>query len=186
MDSILPIKKITLAEMEERPLKKLCYNCDQWYVRGHKCKTRKLYLLERADDDEGLDLEEEEEDPTHKEKFDEPLISVHALVGLTSYQTIRVKGHIKRRSVTILIDSRSTYNFLNLDTAKQTRCLIHKTNPLLVAVVDGSKISSSNICRQLQWFMQGTVVHTNMRLLPLSGCEMVLSVQWLATLGPIV
>lgn len=38
----------------------------------------------------------------------------------------------------------------------------------------------------LQWAMQGTVFSSEVRLLPLGGCDMVLGVQWLSTLGPVL
>jgi hypothetical protein len=34
----LKVQKLTRAEMNERQLKGLCYNCDEKYFPGHKCK----------------------------------------------------------------------------------------------------------------------------------------------------
>jgi hypothetical protein len=34
----LKIKKLTRDEMDECQLKGLCYNCDEKYFLGHKCK----------------------------------------------------------------------------------------------------------------------------------------------------
>jgi hypothetical protein len=34
----LKIQKLTRAEMDECQLKGLCYNCDEKYFLGHKCK----------------------------------------------------------------------------------------------------------------------------------------------------
>ena len=42
----IPIKRISLAQMEERKNKRLCYNCDDKWAPGHKCKSAKLFLLE--------------------------------------------------------------------------------------------------------------------------------------------
>ena len=36
--SPLKIQKLTRAKMAERQLKGLCYNCDDIYFPGHKCK----------------------------------------------------------------------------------------------------------------------------------------------------
>lgn len=46
-----PIKRLTPREMELRKEKGLCYNCDEKYVRGHRCQSRQLYLLVGDDDD---------------------------------------------------------------------------------------------------------------------------------------
>jgi hypothetical protein len=40
----LKIQKLTRAEMAERQLKGLCYNCDDKYFPGHKCKEQKLFM----------------------------------------------------------------------------------------------------------------------------------------------
>ena len=44
--SKLPIQKISLAQMEERRKKGLCYNYeDKWHI-GHKCRTPRIFLME--------------------------------------------------------------------------------------------------------------------------------------------
>ena len=42
----IPVKKIIVAQMEERKKKELCYNCDDKWAPGHKCKQATLFLLE--------------------------------------------------------------------------------------------------------------------------------------------
>ena len=72
-------------------------------------------------------------------------ISLNALSGSSNHQTLKLKGYSKKKPITILIDSGSTHNFLDLGTAKQTGCEILTTNPLWVTVADGSKICSRSI-----------------------------------------
>lgn len=55
-EQLLPIKRISQAEMRERQEKKLCYYCDEKYEPGRKCKKRQIFLLEG---DEGDDTMEE-------------------------------------------------------------------------------------------------------------------------------
>ena len=40
----LKIHKLTRAEMAERQLKGLYYNCDDKYFSGHKCKEQKIFM----------------------------------------------------------------------------------------------------------------------------------------------
>jgi hypothetical protein len=40
----LNIQKLTRSEMDERQLKGLCYNCDDKYFLGHKCKEKNLFM----------------------------------------------------------------------------------------------------------------------------------------------
>ena len=42
----IPIKRITPTQMDERRKKGLCYNCDEKWGLGHKCRNAKLFLLE--------------------------------------------------------------------------------------------------------------------------------------------
>ena len=62
----LPLHKLTNAQMEERRKQGLCYNCDEKWHSGHKCKGAKLFLLESWDGEaelkSGVQLVELEED----------------------------------------------------------------------------------------------------------------------------
>ena len=40
----IPIKRLTLAQMDERRNRGLCYNCDEKWGVGHKYKNAKLFL----------------------------------------------------------------------------------------------------------------------------------------------
>lgn len=52
--------------------------------------------------------------------------------------------------------------------------------------MDGTKLCSRAVCKNLVWEMQGKTFVAELRLLPLGGCDMVLGIQWLSTLGPIL
>ncbi|KAH9699109.1 hypothetical protein KPL71_024219 [Citrus sinensis] len=181
MGQIPPIKRISAAEMQERRANKLCYYCDEKFEPGHKCKQRQIYLLEGEDDaelsDEGNKIGDDEEDH---------LVSLHAMSGAVSHQTMRIKGNIKKKGIIILIDSGSTHNFLDVSVAKWTGCEVQQDKPLMMAVANGSKIASAATCKQLVWSMQGREFRADMRLIPLGGCDMVLGIQWLSQLGPIL
>ena len=41
-----PLQRLTGAQMEEKRKQGLCYNCDEKWQVGHKCKRAKLFLLE--------------------------------------------------------------------------------------------------------------------------------------------
>ncbi|GJT85577.1 transposon ty3-G gag-pol polyprotein, partial [Tanacetum coccineum] len=86
--------------------------------------------------------------------------------------------------VSIMI-RRSTHNFLDLYTAKKMGCRIRNTCPLQVTVGDGNKLISQHMVKDFQWKIQGVMFTTDVMLLPLGGCDLVLGVQWLSTLGTI-
>lgn len=72
--------------MQERRREGLCYNCDEQYVHGHKC-PRLFYL-------EVTDFVDDESAPTDVQQLhlldDTPLISLHAITGLKTAETMQV------------------------------------------------------------------------------------------------
>ncbi|KAK4412624.1 hypothetical protein Salat_2909500 [Sesamum alatum] len=98
---------------------------------------------------------------------------------------MRVTGNVRGKPVHILIYTGSTHNFLDLETTKRLGCKLEDTEPFPVAVANGNKMYSSFACKSFGWKMQGISFTTDMMILPLGGCDMVLGVQWLVTLGDI-
>ena len=95
--------------------KRLCYYCDEKYEPSHKCKMKQNFLL---------DGHENEVEATCKAENnimeDDLMVSINAIFGSTSHQTMRICGNIKKKVLTILIDLRSNHNFLDLVVAKRT------------------------------------------------------------------
>uniref|UniRef100_A0A2N9EH24 Amine oxidase n=1 Tax=Fagus sylvatica TaxID=28930 RepID=A0A2N9EH24_FAGSY len=58
----MPVQRLTPMQMLERRKKGLCYNCDERWSSDHRCKNRKLYLMEEVEDEEAelIEIEEEE------------------------------------------------------------------------------------------------------------------------------
>jgi hypothetical protein len=104
---------------------------------------------------------------------------------MLAFQTMKVIGYVKKKPLQILIDSRSTHNFLDLTVRKQVGSRLIHTQPLQVSVADGSKISSSNICKELVWKIQDVNFQADVMVLPLGGSEMMLGVQQLSPWGSI-
>lgn len=165
----------------------MCFRCNDRYTRDHICKKKQLYVLEGEDGEEEQQLEgETEEEMEESQSHDEELqISLNALTGSISYRTMRVKGNVKKKLINILIDSGSTHNFLSPEVIKRVNISTEVTDSLPVSVADGTKMMSTAMCRNFQWEMQGTIFQADMRILQLKGCDMVLGIQWLATLGPV-
>jgi hypothetical protein len=99
----LKIQKLTRAEMVECQLKGLCYNCDEKYFLGHKCKEKNLFMAISEDISE-----EDVETPLVSESPKitnitppsdppevEPVISLNYLTGFSAPQTLKLIGYIK-------------------------------------------------------------------------------------------
>eukprot|EP00253_Pinus_taeda_P022126 PITA_22126 len=56
-----------------------------------------------------------------------PTISFNELVGITTPQTIKIEGKIKKKNVIVLIDSGSTRNFIHCKVAKELNFFLYPT-----------------------------------------------------------
>ncbi|XP_026452244.1 uncharacterized protein LOC113352661 [Papaver somniferum] len=154
---IPPTKRLTQEQLAQRRAKNLCYNCDEKYVYGHKCKTQQLFMV----------LAEEYSPPDHTTSSTEP------------EQPINV-------AVTILVDTGSTHSFIDVALAKRLFCNIQPTSHLLVTVANGERITSSRVCQQMEWQIQGHQFKEDFHVLALGGCDIVLGADWLKTLGNVM
>ncbi|GJT77699.1 reverse transcriptase [Tanacetum coccineum] len=161
-----PFKRLTQQELEKKRAKHLCFYCDQKYMPRHKCSGQ-VFSLEVI----GTDMEEDGDllfskegvvNTFHSLVDEQPLISLNALSGMNAYRTMRVKGCVVKNVVHVLIDSGSTHNFLDLQVAKKLGCRLRKICPLDVSMANGNVVTSLYEC-----------------------CDVVLGIQWLATLGSI-
>lgn len=76
-------------------------------------------------------------------------IFINALSGSLKSKTIRIPGQIKRKKVSILIDSGSTHNFIDEKLVWELRCKVEVTLAVTVTVANGDKLCSSATCNPL-------------------------------------
>lgn len=192
--TIFPIRRLTPTQMQEHREKGLCYNCDEKYHYGHKCSKPTLYLLEGLENT----FEEEKEftaegqvaviqspavsDEATEECGELLKVSLHAIVGANSPQTMRVRGKVNHQSLCILIDTGSTHNFVDPHIAQKCKLEVEK-NQLTVRVANGHKLLCQGQSRGVHLQIGNFLTQANLYLLPLGGCDMILGVDWLQTLG---
>lgn len=167
-------RALTPVEFEEKRAKNHCFSCDEKFERGHRCKEKRpqLYHLE-IEEVEDIEEEEEAEEAVENELAQ---IYVQALAGVSDYQTIRVTGHVGRRSVQMLLDTGSTHNFLDTVTTQKLGCNVTIKGNMSVRVADGRKLVCDTVVEGFTWKMQGLQFTADLFLMPLKGCDMVLGV----------
>ncbi|KAG7619515.1 Aspartic peptidase domain superfamily [Arabidopsis suecica] len=175
-------KKMSQQEMSDRRSKGLCYFCDEKYTPEHYLVHKKTQLFRMDVDEEFEDAREEmvNDDDEHM-----PQISVNAVSGIAGYKTMRVKGTYEKKIIFILIDSGSTHNFLDPNTAAKLGCKVDTAGLTRVSVADGRKLRVEGKVTDFSWKLQTTTFQSDILLIPLQGIDMVLGVQWLETLGRI-
>jgi hypothetical protein len=190
----LNIQKLTRDEMVERQLKGLCYNCDDKYFLGHKCKEQKLFMAISEDI-----LEEDVETPLVYESLEitditppsgppevEPVISLNALTSFSAPQTLKLIGYIKHQKVIILVDSGSTHNFIHHCIAQETHCYIHVVNNFQIMIANGGSMKCGGCCENAHLQIGDHHLKSHMFTIDMGGCDIMLGVDWLKTLGPIL
>ncbi|OMP03702.1 Aspartic peptidase, partial [Corchorus olitorius] len=168
--------------------------CATKFTPGHRCGVKaQLYQMFLEDSTEGSmdhdgstdSAELVDDSQVQGDSETTPIISIYALLGAVGPQTMQVAGNINGKEVTILIDTGSTHNFLDATLAKKLGCVTNHIHGLQVQVANGKELKCQEICSQLQWEVQGLTQKTDVLLIQLRGCNMVLGIQWLKTLGPI-
>jgi hypothetical protein len=190
--AVVPVQKITSAQMFDRRKKGLCYSCDSKWHQGHVCPSPKLFLIEgieeeavpTADQPTADQLPEPDPGDFFLEEF--PEISLNAITGTPTPKTMRIVGFIKNQQVVILIDSGSTHNFLDESLARTLGIHSNGQDTIRVKIANGQELTSPGQSRETKVKMQGHIFSMDFYLLSLAGCDVVLGIQWLRSLGPIL
>ena len=96
-----------------------------------------------------------------------------------------IKGRIKTVSLVILVDSRSTHNFIDASLIPSLQIPVDESQILEVKVANRETIKKKGLCKDVPMFIHGQVFMIQLHVLPLGGCDLVLGTQWLSTLGVI-
>jgi hypothetical protein len=116
---------------------------------------------------------------------EEPVILLHALSGISTPQTLNLKGYIKHRKVVVLIDSGSTHNFIHRRLSDEINYFVHHVSNFQILITNGDTMKcgfhSENVKLQIGYYHP----KTHMFSISMSGCDIVLGVEWICTLRPI-
>jgi hypothetical protein len=179
--------------MVECQLKGLHYNYDDKYFPGHKCKEQNIFMAISEDI-----LEEDKETPSMSESSEstditppldppevEPIISVNALTGFSTPQTLKLIGYIKHQKVIILVDSGCTHNFIHRRISHETHCYIHAVNNFQIMIANGGSMKCGERCENVCLQIGDYHLKSHMFTINMGGCDIVLGADWLRTSGPI-
>jgi len=176
--------------MKEKRDKGLCFKCDSKWGPGHRCGGPRIFLIEEVDEEveeknyvaeDLIDLGEPQEEG--KEGIG---ISLHAIIGSPNPKTMRVKVKLSGHNFVALIDTGSTHNFIHLRVARRVGMKVLKHKPIGVNIADGSRLWNKGSCPDIKLTIQGDQFVTRAYIIQLGGCDMVLGIQWLKSLGPIL
>nr|XP_023922229.1 uncharacterized protein LOC112033677 [Quercus suber] len=180
-----PLQRLTGAQMEERRKQGLCYNCDEKWQVGHKCKGAKLFLLEEIMELEpktlGVQLVEingdevllDNQEVSSRSEVNLVEITLYALVGNPTSNIMRIKGRTQNHDVVSLIDFGSTHNFLDAAVLPVRHLHLDTSQILEVKVANGTIIKTLGSCHGVTITFQGHRFVLDFNVLHLGGCERV-------------
>jgi len=116
----------------------------------------------------------------------EPIISLNALTGFSTPQTLKLIGYIKHQKVIILVESGSTHNFIHCRISQETNFYICVVNNFQILIANSGSMKCGgcceNVCLQIgQYHMKSHIFSLDM-----GGCNIVLGVDWIRNLGLIL
>ena len=176
---------LTPQQLEEKRAKGLCYSCDSKYTKSHKCAEKKLFYIDCEEEEENEQEEDIHPEPTLEEEEMSPNISCNALVGITTPQTLKIEGHIKKKNVIVLIDLGSANNFIHCKVAKELNCFLYPALECQVMVANGGTINCSRKFHNIKISMGEYVLNIPMLSIPMGGADVVLGVKWFQSLGTV-
>ncbi|XP_066395670.1 uncharacterized protein [Miscanthus floridulus] len=186
-----PFKRLTPEEMVERRRQGLFYNCDKPYVRGHKCA--RLFYLEVADyimEEPDDDAEDNKAAPpaANPPPFDPdaPMISLSAITGIHDSGTMQLRVWISAHEFTALLDSGSTHNFIRASAAHRAGLRLFDSRGAHVIVANGERMACQGLGHNILLQISRESFRLDMFSIPVQGCDVVLGIAWLRTLGPIL
>ncbi|XP_042964611.1 uncharacterized protein LOC122298826 [Carya illinoinensis] len=185
---LLPFKKVNPSHIDEKRKKGLCFHCEEKWNPNHVCKKPKVYFIQLDSDIDSQPEVEESEVSIHEEpKSDEGdslEVSVNAISGCIGGNAMRLHGYLGSCVVEVLVDSGSTHNFLDPAVVQAAKLKVQQDSCLQVCVANGEKIVTQGSGQEIIK-LQGSRFPVPFHVLSLGGCDVVLGVQWLKTLGSI-
>ena len=174
-----PVKRLTVAEQDERRRLGLCFNWDEKYFRGHNRVCRRLFFIG------GVELSDADKEDADQ-ALEAPVFSLHAVAGLPGCDMMQVHAAVGATTLVALLDTGSTHNFIGEDAARRSGLSVRSQPRLTARVANGERIACPGVIRDASITIDGVTFDVDLYVMPLVGFDLVLETQWLATLGPVV
>ncbi|KAK0577832.1 hypothetical protein LWI29_000918 [Acer saccharum] len=94
-----------------------------------------------------------------------------------------MEGIVGRQQVVILIDPSVTHNFISANLVQKLKLPITRTEAYEVTIGTGDSVKGEGICKGVTLHLQGINIVEDFLPLGLGSSDVILGIQWLATLG---
>lgn len=176
---------LTAEEQKERTAKGLCFNYDESYAPGHKCKGRlfrmnaeQQCLVEIIDQHEEGEPVEVAEDVVATTE-----ISMQVFPGTFNPRIIRLTGWVHSRPLSVLIDNGNIHNFIQESVVTRLGYVLESLTAFKVCIGSWEYLECKEVCRQMAISIQNTLVTEDLFVHAMGKANIVLRIQWLGKLG---
>lgn len=115
-----------------------------------------------------------------------PLISLHAITGIKTAETMQVRVRIGTQEFTALLDTGSTHNFVSKATTRHVGLHFGADTGASVTVANRDRVPCNGITRDVAICIDEEFFSIDYYSIPLDCYDIVLGIKWLRTLGPIL
>lgn len=167
--------------------KGLCYKCKQPFHPMHERPNKSFRVIIVGDDEESI--AEGDFDFTIMDSIPSDLFQVneahfsnielpfYSVGGISFPKMMKLLGQFFNRSITIMIDSGASHNFVLETLVAQLQLLVEATPILMVKLGDGHQVSTSGVCRQLPLRLGSVDITVDCFVFPLGRVEIILGVE---------
>ena len=176
---------LTSEEFAQCKAQGLCFQCNDKFTPGHRCKKdlRVHIVMHKSDEESDADSENlsdasGDEDPLNSDtQVALALISYKSALGRTSKKSLKVHGRINEQDVEVLIDTGATDNFIRYDLADQLGLSMKKGSPYDI------RIRGQKRCRNVELRLQDYSTTLDFLPMPDLCMDVILGWAWLQTLA---
>jgi len=153
------------------------------------CNNKKLYTCEAkkesvtSSNDSNEECKEENNVPNTISEVHMPKGSLATITRITQPKTLKLRGHVKIENATILIDTRSTHNFIDIHVENRLNLFVYPVAYIRVMVADDKRIDGVRKFHKVKLQIEDYKLESGFYTVPLGGVDIVLGAQWLLTLG---
>jgi hypothetical protein len=133
----LPDEQVDKRKMGE------CYFCPPKFTQDHVCPMKRVFIMELDEQDDPESVAEDRG------------ISLHALTGLSSTNTMQLIVSIGGTQLCTLVDSRSAHTFIHDKVVHRLGMAIMFPPGLSVRIANGEHMQSYGTCRSTALSIQG-------------------------------
>jgi Retroviral aspartyl protease/Ty3 transposon capsid-like protein len=174
-------KQLTL---DQKKTLGLCFRCGEKIFPGHKCKIKGIHLLE-SEESAGHDSLLDEELVNDLSPSHTATITLCDAASHSNHNTLLFQGKIQLLDIIAMVDSGSTHSFINPFLLDLLTIPTQSGKLLSVTTASGTKMTTDLLCSQLVFQLQGHTFQSDLHVLPVSGHDMILGMDWLHKHSPV-